>query len=87
MSCGRLGESEKGDENVLYRLLQEEREWSINTYCMVYLPKMKRTFLLHVLMLCRKFGLIPIKIGFFTIFLSCLKCPAIIIIITLTQVN
>ena len=28
---------------------------------------------IHVLMLCRKFELIPIKIGFFTIFLICSK--------------
>ena len=28
---------------------------------------------IHVLMLCRKFELIPIKIGFFTNFLSCSK--------------
>ena len=28
---------------------------------------------IHVLMLCRKFQLIPIKIGFFTNFLSCSK--------------
>ena len=28
---------------------------------------------IHVLMLCRKFELIPIKIGFFTIFKSCSK--------------